>query len=79
MPKPSKAPAPPPKPPSPYKPEWTIEDYTGANAGYLRIFRKGQRVADIFPFARDDNPERVIADAQELVRIANEYQPPEEV
>lgn len=53
--------------------EWTIEDFTKATGGYLRIFRNGKRVADVFPFAKDEDYTRVTGDALELVERANEY------
>ena len=56
--------------------EWTIEDYRSIKKGYLRILRNGKRVADIFPYAANEDPERVLCDAFDLVDHANELDSP---
>jgi hypothetical protein len=51
---------------------WTIEDYTKSNGGYMRIFCDGERAADVFPFAADQKPDAVKSRALLMVRILNE-------
>lgn len=53
-------------------PVWTIEDYTSKKAGYMRIFCNGERAADVFPFAKGEDPEVVKDRALTMVAILNE-------
>lgn len=50
---------------------WTIEDNTNATGGFLRILKDGKRVSDVFPFARESDPEFVRAEAQRIVDQMN--------
>jgi hypothetical protein len=50
---------------------WTIEDNTSGTGGYLRILKDGQRVSDVFPFARETDAEFVRTEAQRIVDQMN--------
>lgn len=51
--------------------KWTIEDYTKANGGCMRIFCDGERAADVFPFADGVDPEKVKARAHMMIATLN--------
>lgn len=51
--------------------EWTIEDNSGTNKGYLRLLYRGQRVADFFPFAADTDPAFIKSMAVLIKRTMN--------
>lgn len=58
---------------------WTIEDYTKKTQGFLRIFRRGEPVADVFPFAASRDAARVREDAMWLLEAANAFEPDDHV
>lgn len=54
---------------------WKVEDYTnGKNKGYYFVTFDGRRVFDVFPYARDADPEWLYATITEAVRVLNDAQ-----
>ena len=51
---------------------WKLEDHTsGGFKGYMRITKDGKRVADVFPFAADQDADWTVEAAQEIVDNMN--------
>ena len=50
---------------------WTLQDDTRTNAGYIRILKDGERVADVFPFASGCDRVWVTAQAHRIVEQMN--------
>ena len=55
--------------------EWKLLDNTSKKAGYLRLTRNGQRVADFFPFAHGTNEAWVREQARLIVGMMNANYP----
>jgi hypothetical protein len=51
---------------------WKLIDHTGTGKGYMRITKDGKRVADVFPFAAEQDTEWTIEAAREIVDQMNE-------
>lgn len=52
---------------------WKLEDFTnGKSKGHMRITKDGKRVADVFPFAHDQDMDWTVRAAQEIVDRMNE-------
>lgn len=50
---------------------WKLEDCTKGRKGYMRITKDGKRVADVFPFAVEQDAEWTVAAAREIVEKMN--------
>lgn len=52
---------------------WKLEDFSdGKMKGYMRITKNGKRVADVFPYAPDQDPAWTVKAAQEIVDKMNQ-------
>lgn len=51
---------------------WELIDHTGSGKGYMRITKDGKRVADVFPFAADQDADWTVEAAREIVAKMNE-------
>lgn len=51
--------------------DWKLEDHTGTNKGYLSILCDGERAADVFPYAKGADPDKVTARARYIVETLN--------
>lgn len=50
---------------------WKLENHTHGHKGYMRITKDGKRVADVFPFAAEQDGDWTVAAAQEIVDKMN--------
>lgn len=51
---------------------WKLENYSNDKSkGYFRITKDGKRVADVFPYAADQDADWTIEAAQEIVDAMN--------
>ncbi len=50
---------------------WTIKDCFGTTNGYMRILYNGEPAADVFPFAKDRDPEVMRKRAYRMVDLLN--------
>jgi len=51
---------------------WELIDHTDKGKGYMRITKDGKRVADVFPFAADQDADWTVEAAREIVAKMNE-------
>jgi hypothetical protein len=51
---------------------WKLEDYSNGRKGYMRIIKDGKRVADVFPWAAEQDAEWTVEAAREIVDRMNE-------
>lgn len=51
---------------------WKLEDHTNGDRGYMRITKNGKRVADVFPFAAEQDADWTVDAAKEIVEKLNQ-------
>lgn len=55
--------------------DWKLEDHTNGTGGFLRILCDGERAADVFPYAKGADPDKVSARARYMVETLNGFKP----
>ena len=51
---------------------WKLENYSSNRKGYMQITKDGKRVADVFPWAAEQDAEWTVQAAREIVDQMNE-------